>query len=106
MKAPWFGEVQVKSGIYCYKTRTGREVNFIVPMRGRPLMLVQISESLAMPQTRKRKTAALSEAMAEIGLNTGAIVTRNDDDRIDVEPEIIEVVPEWRFLLDLPESAE
>jgi len=34
--------------------------------------------------------AVLSEGMMELGLKTG----------------IIEVIPAWRFLLDLPESAE
>jgi uncharacterized protein len=92
--------------IYYYKTKTGREVDFIVSMRGRPQMLVQVCESLAEPQTRKREIAALSEAMAELGLKTGTIVTRNEDERMDVEAGTIEVAPAWRFLLDLPESAE
>ena len=90
--------------IYYYKTKTGREVDFIVPMRGRARMLVQVCESLAEPQTRKRETMALSEAMAELGLKTSTIVTRNEDGRIDAVAGKIEVVPAWRFLLDLPES--
>jgi len=92
--------------IYYYKTKAGREVDFIVPMRGRPRMLVQVCESLAEPQTRKRETAALSEAMAELGLSTGTIVTRNEDERIEAGGGTIEVVPAWRFLLELPESTE
>jgi predicted AAA+ superfamily ATPase len=36
--------------IYYYKTRSGREVDFIVPDRGRSRMLVQVCESLASPQ--------------------------------------------------------
>jgi len=92
--------------IYYYKTKTGREVDFIVPMRGRPRMLVQVCESLAEPQTRKRETAALSEAMAELGLKAGTIVTRNEDERIKAGGGTIEVVPVWRFLLELPESTE
>jgi predicted AAA+ superfamily ATPase len=92
--------------IYYYKTGTGREVDFIVPTRGRPRMLVQVCESLAEPQTRKREIAALREAMAELGLKTGTIVTRNEDERMDVEAGTIEVVPAWRFLLNLPQSAE
>ena len=92
--------------IYYYKTKTGREVDFIVPIRGRPPILVQACESLAEPRTRKRENAALIEAMAEMGLKSGTIVTRNEDERIDVEDGAIEVVPAWRFLLDLPESAE
>lgn len=92
--------------IYYYKTRTGREVDFIVPTGDRPRMLVQVCESLAEPQTRKRETTALGEAMAELGLSTGTIVTRNEDERMAVEAGTIEVTPAWRFLLGLPESAE
>jgi predicted AAA+ superfamily ATPase len=69
-------------------------------------MLVQVCESLAEPQTRKRETAALSEAMAELGLSTGTIVTRNEDERIEAGGGTVEVVPVWRFLLELPESVE
>jgi hypothetical protein len=90
--------------IYYYKTKTGREVDFIVPVRDHARMLVQVCESLAEPQTRKRETAALSEAIAELGLKTGTIVTRNEDERIASDGGIIEVVPAWRFLLDLPET--
>jgi hypothetical protein len=75
-------------------------------MRGRARMLVQVCESLAEPQTRKRETAALGEAMVELGLKTGTIVTKNEDERIDTGGGTIEVVPAWRFLLDLPESTE
>ncbi|MFH0810186.1 MAG: ATP-binding protein, partial [Pseudomonadota bacterium] len=73
---------------------------------GDPRMLVQVCESLAEPQTRKRETTALSEAMAELGIKTGTIVTRNENERIEAGGGIIEVVPAWRFLLDLPESTE
>lgn len=92
--------------LYYYKTKTGREVDFILPIRGRPRMLVQVCESLVEPLTRKRETAALGEAMAEQGLKTGTIVTRNEEERMDVKAGTIEVVPAWRFLLDLPESTE
>lgn len=92
--------------IYYYKTKTGKEVDFIVPLRDGKRILVQVCESLAEPQTRKRETAALSEAMAELGLTSGTIVTRNDDEQIDTGRGAISVVPIWRFLLDLPEAAE
>ena len=86
--------------IYYYKTKSGREVDFIVPIRGRLPVLVQVCETLAEPRTRKRETAALGEAMTELGLKTGVIVTRNDSERIEAGSGTIEVVPAWRFLLD------
>ena len=97
---------RVHSDIHYYKTKSGREVDFIVPLSGGARMLVQVCESLVEPQTRKRETAALSEAMAELGLKTGTIVTRSEGERIDVNAGTIEVVPAWRYLLDLPEAAE
>jgi hypothetical protein len=94
------------SEICYYRTRSGREVDFIVPVRGRAPVLIQVCESLVEPQTRKRETMALNEAMSELGLQTGTIVTRNDDERIDSGERTIHVVPAWRYLLDLPESAD
>ena len=92
--------------IYYYKTKTGREVDFLVPMRGPSPMLVQVCESLAEPKTRKRETEALREAMVELGLKTGIIVTKNEEGRIDTGGGTIEAVPVWRYLLDLPEATE
>ena len=87
--------------IYYYKTKSGREVDFIVPMRNRKHKLVQVCESLAEAQTRKREVEALSEAMKELALRAGTIVTMNDDQIIDTSDGAIEVVPIWRFLLNL-----
>ena len=92
--------------IYYYKTKGSREVDFVVPMRNRTRILVQVCESLADPQTKKREMAALTEAMAESNIRSGILVTGNEDARIDTGRGTIEVVPAWRFLLDLPESIE
>jgi predicted AAA+ superfamily ATPase len=91
--------------VYYYKTATGREVDFVIPGLGRSRKLVQVCESLAEPQTRKRETAALREAMEELGLNTGTIVTRNESEQVETGEGTIEVVAAWRYLLDLPGSA-
>jgi predicted AAA+ superfamily ATPase len=93
---------RVNPEIYYYRTRAGREVDFIVPARNRPKALFQVCESLADPQTRKREVAALGEAMAELGLKAGTLVTRNEEEHIDADGGRIVVVPAWRFLLDLP----
>ena len=97
---------RLHSNIYYYKTKTGREVDFVIPMRNRARVLVQVCESLAETQTRKRETTALSEAMSELNLKSATIVTRNEDELIATAGGTIAVVPIWRFLLDLPEAAE
>ena len=95
---------RVSPEIYYYKTRGGLEVDFIAQMRNRSQLLVQVCESMAEPQTRKREVTALSETMVELGLKNGLIVTRNEEEEIKVNGGTIEVVPVWRFLLNLPES--
>ena len=95
---------RVSPEIYYCKTKGGLEVDFIAQMRNRSRLLVQVCESMAEPQTRKREVTALGEAMVELGLKTGTIVTRNEEEKIKVDGGEIEVVPVWRFLLNLPES--
>lgn len=62
-------------------------------------MLVQVSESLADPKTKKREITALSEAMTELNINSGMIVTRSESEQIKTDSGTIEVTPIWRFLL-------
>jgi len=90
--------------VFYYKTKSGREVDFAVPLRGGERVLVQVCESLANAQTCQREIVALGEAMAELGVKSATIVTRSERRHIDVPSGVISVVPMWRFLLDLPES--
>ena len=92
--------------VFYYKTAAAREVDFVVRSRDRVPMLIQVCESLAEPQTRKRELAALDEAMKELHVKTATIVTRAEDDRIATDAGTIHVIPIWRFLLELPESKE
>lgn len=91
--------------LYYYKTRGGKEVDFVVPARGRPAALVQVCESLAEPGTRTRELSALEAAMRELGLRRGTIVTRGEGSHLATDAGPIEVVPAWRFLLDQPDAA-
>lgn len=92
--------------IYYYRTKTGREVDFIIGSRDRSRMLVQACDTIADLQTRKREIAALAEAMAELRLSKGFIVTRHQEEQIETGHGTIEVIPAWRFLLGLPQADE
>lgn len=82
-----------------YRTGSGREVDFIAGKRGGERMLVQVSESIAAADTRKREVGALTEAMAELGIREGTIVTRSEEEEIPTPSGTIAVVPAWRFML-------
>ena len=94
----------VTPDIYYWKTKSGLEVDFIAQLGDRSRLLIQVCESMAETQTRRREVGALSEAMAEQGLKAGTIVTRSDAEEIEVDGGKIKVVPAWRFLLTISDS--
>jgi len=97
---------RVTPDIFYFKSKNGREVDFIALLQDRSRMLVQVCESLADPQTRKREVTALVEAMKEMELTSGIIVTRGEEEQIVVESGTIDVVPAWRFLLNLSQITD
>ena len=84
--------------IYYYKCKSGKEVDFIITDKSGKKMLIQVCESLADPKTKNREISALAEAMEELNLNSGTIVTLDKDETITAEAGDISVVPAWRFL--------
>jgi predicted AAA+ superfamily ATPase len=91
---------RVTPDIFYFKSKNGREVDFFVQMPDRSRRLFQVCESMADPQTRKREITSLGEAMAELKLTSGTIVTRRETEQIPVDAGKIDVVPVWRFLLN------
>lgn len=89
--------------IFYFKTKGGKEVDFIAMESDGSRMLIQVCESIANSKTKNREVAALNEAMSELQLSSGIIVTRNEEDRIVVDSGQINVVPAWRFILNVAE---
>lgn len=89
------------SKIFYYKTQNGREIDFIVKSEHDPILLIQVCESLADPNTRKRELAALNEAMLELNVNRALLVTRYEQSSEELPSGRVEIVPIWRFLLNL-----
>ena len=97
---------RVTPNIFYYKSKAGREVDFVAEMNDRSRLLVQACESLADPATLKREVAGLNDSMAAVDERSGLIVTRDDASRagheeIEVDSGTIRVLPVWRFLLNL-----
>lgn len=95
---------RIHPNIYYYKTQNGREVDFIIQSYNRTKTLIQVCESMVDLKIRKREIMALSEAMAELKLKTSCIVTRNEEETINADSGTIEIVPAWRFLLNLSDT--
>jgi predicted AAA+ superfamily ATPase len=97
---------RVTSEIFYHKTKTGREVDLVallpsVPGQERAVMLVQVCASLADPRVKQSEVRSLSEAMVELAMAEGTIVTWRTDETIPVGFGTIQVVPIWRFLVEM-----
>ena len=66
--------------------------------RGNPVCSFR---SVSRWQIRKREVGAMADAMAELKLWQGIIVTRTEEELIQVKSGKIDVVPAWRFLLNV-----
>lgn len=97
---------RITPDIFYFKSKGGREVDFILQRQDRSRMLVQVCETMVDSKTRKREIAALTEAMNELKIGTGFIVTQNEEETIQVNAGNIEIIPAWHFLLSLPDTAE
>jgi len=90
--------------VFYYRTNSGKEVDFITVGPDGQRSLIQVCESLADANTKKREVAALEEAMAESKLKAAVIVTRNEDEELASPAGKMKVLPAWRFLLNLRET--
>jgi len=97
---------RVTQEIFYYKTKTNREVDLVallpsVPSQERAVRLVQVCASLADPRVKQSEVRSLSEAMVELAVTEGTIVTWRTDETIPVGFGSIQVVPVLRFLLEM-----
>ncbi len=92
---------RVTSEIFYYRTSNGREVDFVARLPNSEFELIQICETLAEKKTSDREISALREAMHEMKLSTGTIVSRHHEETIELEKHQIKIVPAWKFLLSL-----
>ena len=97
---------RVTPDIFYYKTKSGREVDLVallpsVPGQEQITILVQVCASLADPRVKQSEVRSLSEAMVELAVTEGIIITWRTDETIPVGFGTIQVVPVWRFMLEM-----
>ncbi len=84
--------------IYYYKTKDGKEVDFMSTNADGTSRLYQASLSLKNPETRKREILALQQSMQELNIIEGTIITEDEEESIAVPEGKIMVIPIWKFL--------
>lgn len=79
-------------------TASGREVDFVTGPLDEPA-LVQACANLGDAATRQREVESLTEAMGELRIDRGTIVTLDEEATLRSDGRTIDVVPAWRWLL-------
>jgi predicted AAA+ superfamily ATPase len=88
---------RITSDVFYFKTENGKEIDFLIKQPKKGIILIQVCESMADPQTRKRELAALEKGMQQLRVTEGWIITRRDSEEISTEEGKIFIVPLWQF---------
>ena len=85
--------------VYYYKTQAGHEVDFLaVHPSTHEKLLVQVCARMDAPETRQRELRAMTEAMAETGLNKSIIVTESETGEINTTQGNITLIAAPEYL--------
>lgn len=85
--------------IYYYKTKKGREVDFLVRRAGQGIQLYQSCAEMENPVTKERETEALKEAMKELGVKKAVIITEDEAWKSKFKGGVISAVPAYAWML-------
>ena len=86
--------------IFYYKTKKGGEVDFLTVMPHGEMALYQASVSIANKKTYDREVSALTQAMEELSVKDGIIITLNDKKTITLKKGAIRCIPAWQWLTE------
>src|SRR3989338_6002630 len=86
--------------IFYYKTKKGGEVDFLTVMPHGEMSLYQASVSIANKKTYDREVSALTQAMEELSVKDGIIITLNDKKTITLKKGTIRCIPAWQWLTE------
>ena len=87
-------------GIYYYKTENNKEVDFLVQQQNRKKNLIQVCWDISDEDTKKRELNSLTQAMNELKLTNGLILTYNNEQKLQVENRRITVMPVYKWMID------
>jgi uncharacterized protein len=87
-----------RKGYSPYFLKRKTEVDFYIPHKN---LLIQVSYSLNDPDTLLREMKGLTNAMADLNISEGYIITYDEDRIISVNEGTIYVIPAWKWLLNL-----
>lgn len=89
------------SNIEYYQHKKGYEVDFVTTdLTSGAVQLIQVSWDIDSNQTKERELRGLSEAMKELKINSGLLITADNEEEIITESGLVNVLPIWKWLLN------
>lgn len=85
--------------IYYYKTKSGREVDFLIK-NNEKVQLIQIAWDIEDEKTKQREIGRLVEAMEEQKVGRGLVLTFSTNERILIKNRQIQIQPVYQWLLE------
>ncbi|NGX50033.1 MAG: hypothetical protein K940chlam5_01643, partial [Candidatus Anoxychlamydiales bacterium] len=85
--------------IYYYKTKTGKEVDFVTQQANGKIKLYQACVTLNNEKTKNREISAIVDAAKELNLNEAFIITSDESEVIELSSLKIHVIPYWQWVL-------
>jgi predicted AAA+ superfamily ATPase len=82
--------------IYYFSGKSGGECNFIVNLRRKAPVCIQVCRELT-PDNEEREITVLLEALDFFGSGEGLILTRDKEDSITAKGKTIRVLPAWKY---------
>jgi len=73
------------------------ECDFIVVQKGQPVEAIQVCWQLT-TDNLNRELKGLEEAMNELKLESGTIITHDQEDSFDVKGKPVKAIPAWKYL--------
>jgi predicted AAA+ superfamily ATPase len=84
--------------IYYWKNPKG-EVDFVIKEGLKVKELIQVCWNIENEETKKREVKSLLEAMKQLKLKQGLVITEDHDDEETIDRKKIRYVPLWKWLL-------
>jgi len=85
--------------IYYWKSRNGKEVDFIIKNGLKVEEAINVCFSLADYKTKIREIDSLIESKKEIGVNKLTIITEDEEGEEKIDKVNIKIIPLWKWLL-------
>lgn len=90
--------LKANTNLFYYKTRNGREVDFVVKKDLSVTELIQVSYEAVNINTLDREVKSLIEASDELKANNLVVLTWDEEKTIEKKNKTIRLIPIWKWI--------